>query len=133
VLAADTNVVVRFLADDDDLQSEQAKQLITGTEGRRIFLSMLVLAETFTVLTKVRKFSANAVHEGFRMLLRSPTFMVENPQMVASAIEAGERAKCGFTDALIALQNHAAGCETTATFDHRASRLDAMQRVEALL
>ena len=133
VLAVDTNVMVRFFADDDDLPSVQAKQLITETADRRIYLSMLVLAETFTVLTKVRKFPSAPVHEGYRMLLRSPTFSVENPQMVAMAIDAGERTKCGFTDALIALQNNAAGCETTATFDHRASRLDGMQRLEDLL
>lgn len=133
VLAVDTNVLVRFFADDDDLQSVQAKQFITQTADRRIYLSMLVLAETFTVLTKVRKFPSTAVHEAYRMLLRSPTFTVENPQLVAGAIETGESTKCGFTDALIALQNQAAGCSTTATFDHRASRLDGMQRVEDLL
>lgn len=133
MLAIDTNVLVRFFADDDDLQSMQAKRLIAESAGRQIYLSTLVLAETFTVLTKVRKFPSVAVCEGYRMLLRSPTFTVENPQMVIQAIDTGERAKCGFVDALIALQNQAAGCNTTATFDHRAAHLDGMQRVEDLL
>lgn len=131
MLGVDTNVLVRFLADDDDVQSAQAKQLLGGHAG--IYLSMLVMAETFNVLTKVRKFPMRAVHESFREVLSSPAFTVENSPLVARAIEAGEAANCGFSDALIALQNEVAGCDVTATFDHRASRLNGMQRVEDML
>lgn len=131
MLGADTNVLVRFVADDDDTQSGQAKQLVA--DNQPVYLSMLVLAEAFTVLTKVRKFPMSAVHDAYRLLLRSPGFEVEDPQLVGEAIEEGENAGCGFTDALIALQNRVAGCRTTATFDHRAARLGAMQLVESLL
>ena len=131
MLGIDTNVLVRFLADDDDVQSAQAKQFVAG--NRPIRVSMLVLAEAFNVLTKVRKFPTSRVHHGYRTLLRSPDFEVETPSVVAQAIENGEVAGCGFTDALIALQNQRAGCITTATFDHRAARLEDMKRVESFL
>ncbi|RYE57011.1 MAG: PIN domain-containing protein, partial [Hyphomicrobiales bacterium] len=122
VLGVDTNILVRFFADDDDLQSAQAKQFIA--DNQPVYVSMLVLSEAFNVLTKVRKFPMSAVHNGYRMLLRSPGIVVEDPQIVAQALEDGEGATCGFTDALIALQNRAFGCSTTATFDHRAARLE---------
>ena len=131
MLGVDTNVLVRFLAGDDDVQSAQAKQFVAG--NRPIRVSQLVLAEAFNVLTKVRKFPMGEIHDGYRVLLRSPDFEVESPSMVSQAIEDGELAGCGFTDALIALQNRDAGCTVTATFDHRAARLEDMQRVESFL
>lgn len=131
MLGVDTNVLVRFFADDDDVQSAQAKQFVTANQP--VYVSMLVLTETFNVLTKVRKFPAGTVHDSFRLLLRSPGFEIENPSMVSRAVEDGEVAGCGFTDALIALQNRNAGCSITATFDHRAARLESMQRVESFL
>ncbi len=108
VLGVDTDVLVRFFADDDDVQSAQAKRFFTGNQP--IYVSMLVLAETFNVLTTVRKFPASAVPDSFRLLLRSPGFELENPSMVAAAVDS-----------------------TTATFDHRAARLESMQRVESFL
>ena len=131
VLGIDTNVLVSFLADDDDVQSAQAKQFIAGNQP--IGVSMLVLAETFNVLTKVRKFPIEAVHESYRQLLRSPTLEVEKPSIVAQAIDDGDKAGCGFVDALIALQYRNLGYTTMATFDHRAARLEGMQRVENFL
>lgn len=133
VLGVDTNVVVRFFADDDDIQSGQAKQLLGNTDNQPIYLSMLVLSEAFTVLTKVRRFSMQAVHEGYRGLLLSPDFQLEDPHLVGRAIDDGAATGCGFADALIALQNQAAGCSVTATFDHRAARLEGMKPAEDFL
>jgi predicted nucleic-acid-binding protein len=133
VLGVDTNVLVRFLADDDDTQSALTREFMADPGNQPIYLSMLVLSEAFTVLTKVRKFPMDAVHDGFRMLLRSPGFIVESPDLVDRAIEDGEAARCGFADALIALQHLACGCDVTVTFDHRATRLESMQRLEDYL
>ncbi len=133
MLGVDTNVLVRFLADDDDRQSEQAKLLMGKLDNQPIHISLIVLAEAFNVLTKVRKFPMDAVHDGYRQLLRSPGIEVEDPRLVSRALGLGQVARCGFNDALIALQNQAAGCRTTVTFDQKASRLDAMTAVEDLL
>lgn len=133
MLGVDTNVLVRFLADDDDRQSEQAKLLMGNLDNQPIHISLVILAEAFNVLTKVRKFPMDAVHDGYRQLLRSPGIEVESPRLVSRALDLGQQARCGFNDALVALQNQAAGCRTTATFDLKASRLDTMTAVEALL
>ena len=133
VLGVDTNVLVRFLADDDDRQSEQAKLLMGNLDNQPIYISLIVLAEAFNVLTKVRKFPLDVVHDGYRQLLRSPGIEVEDPRLVAHALGLGQHARCGFNDALIALRDHAAGCKTTATFDRKAARLDTMTTVEDLL
>lgn len=130
VLGIDTNVLIRFLADDDELQSPLAKRLLTAPANQPIYISALVLAECYTVLTRVKKFPADTVISVFRQMVSSDEFELEQPDIVAMALDDAERAGCGLTDALIGRQNAAAGCATTATFDIRAQRLETMSPVE---
>jgi predicted nucleic-acid-binding protein len=130
VLGVDTNVLVRFLTVDDEAQFQLVQRMFQREDNQPIYLSGLVLAEAFTVLTKVKKFPRDAVLDSFRLLLRSPQITVERSAMVETAIEDAARTSADFPDALIALQNADAGCSATATFDKRAIRLDAMRSVE---
>ena len=52
MLGLDTNVLVRFLVRDDEVQLEKARKLIKReiAAGRRVFISQLVLLETEWVL-----------------------------------------------------------------------------------
>ena len=131
VLGVDTNVLIRFLTLDDEIQLEQARQLMTKPDNHPIYISMLVLAEAFNVMTKVKKFPAAAVLDSYRALLQSPALTVERFDMIAKAIDDASRTNAGFSDALIALQNAEAGCRTTATFDSKATRLAGMSPVKA--
>ncbi len=129
VLGVDTNVLVRFLTADDERQSAEARALLADPAHHPVYLSMLVLAEAFTVMTKVKKFPADEVVEAYRQLLRSPQVEVERSDLVSQALDDAIRTHAGFPDALIGLQNAAAGCATTATFDVRAARLATMSAV----
>ena len=126
MLGVDTNVLIRFLTLDDPEQSAQAQSLFTKAENHPIYLSMLVLAEAFNVMTKVKKFPSAAVLDSYRLLARSPAVAIERADIVSAAIEDAARTNAGFSDALIALQNAEAGCDASATFDIRAMRLDTM-------
>ena len=133
VLGVDTNVLIRFLTVDDAVQTPKANALFSRSANHPIYISMLVLAEAFNVMTKVKKQPVTAVLDSYRLLLRSPAVRVERPDIVAIAIEDASRTNAGFSDALIALQNAGALCSTTATFDYRATRLDGMSPVEDFL
>jgi predicted nucleic-acid-binding protein len=51
VIALDTNVLVRYLVQDDPDQSFRASQLLENlSESNRAFVSCVVLCETFWVL-----------------------------------------------------------------------------------
>jgi predicted nucleic-acid-binding protein len=130
VLGVDTNVLVRFLADDDDVQTPLAAKIITNASNQPIFIGIVVLTETYTVLTRVKKFPPAQVIAAMRMMLSSTQFQVEAADIVRHALDDAEEVGCGLTDAVIALQNAARGCETTATFDKRAQRLHAMVAAE---
>ena len=52
MLGIDTNVLVRFLVRDEDIQFEKARRLVKRevAAGRRVFVGQLVLLETEWVL-----------------------------------------------------------------------------------
>lgn len=133
MLGIDTNVLIRFLTLDDEVQTPIAQKVLADPRHHPIYLSMLVLAEAYNIMTKVKKHPPAAVLEGYQLLLRSPALKIERPDMVAKAIENAGQTKAGFSDALIALQNAEARCAATATFDYRATRLDGMSPVEDYL
>lgn len=133
MLGVDTNVLIRFLTTDDEVQWPQARKLLTKPANHPIYISMLVLAEAFNVMTKVKRQPTEVVLQSYRLLLRSPALRIERADMVARAIEDAAHTKAGFSDALIALQNAEAQCLATATFDVRAMRLDGMRPVKAFL
>ncbi len=126
MLGVDTNVLVRFLAEDDVVQTPQAVRALKSPGNQPIYVGRLVAAETFWVLVRVKKFPRQAVIEAFRGLLASVDFKVEAEKLVSRALDDCERVGCDFADALIALENRQAGCEATATFDVDAQQLDGM-------
>lgn len=133
VLGVDTNVLVRFLTNDDEVQFAHAQRVFSNRDNHPIYVSMLVLAEAFNVMTKVKKHPASAVLESYRLLLRSPAITVQRADLVFRAIQDAARTHADFPDALIALQNAEANCVATATFDVRATRLDAMSPAKDFL
>jgi predicted nucleic-acid-binding protein len=133
VLGVDTNVLVRFLAEDDPLQTPQAIQLLTDPANHPVYLAQVAIIETFWVLTKVKKFPRSKVFAAFRQLLLSDQFKVERPAEIADALDKAEEAGCDLADALIAIVNLQAGCRSTATFDVDAQRLVGMIAVGSQL
>lgn len=126
MLGVDTNVLVRFLAEDDALQTPQAIKALSAAQNQPIYIGRVVAAETFWVLTKVKKFPRQSVIDAFRGVFASIDFKVEAEDMMMHALDDCERVGCDFADALIALENRRAGCEATVTFDVVAQGLDTM-------
>ncbi len=131
MLGVDTNVLVRFLAVDDAVQTPQAIALLTNADNQPIHIAQIVVVEAFWVLTRLKKFPAHRVLAAFRGLAMSDHFRIEGAPTVVQALDNAEAAGCDFADALIALANASAGCEATATFDISAAKgLRGMVAVE---
>lgn len=126
MLGVDTNVLVRFLAEDDALQTPQAIRALSAAENQPIYIGRIVAVETFWVLTKVKKFPRQSVVDALRGVFTSVDFKVEGEDIMMLALDDCERVGCDFADALIALENRKAGCEATVTFDVGALALDTM-------
>lgn len=133
VLGADTNVLVRFVTRDDPVQSPKTRQLFTAAANQPIRICVIALVEMVWVLHKGKRWPMDEVFAACLELLNSTDFEFEEREMVIRALDEAQQAGCDLADALIALFNHRAGCESTATFDGNAQRLALMTPVEQRL
>ena len=119
MIALDTNVLVRFLVEDDEQQSRRAARLIEGAIERdeQLFISDIVMCETVWVLSSAYRFSRAEIVQALSGLLRARAVVFTSGDRLARALEAYAKGKGDFADYLIREHARAAGAETLATFD----------------
>jgi predicted nucleic-acid-binding protein len=124
VIGLDSNVVVRYIAQDDGKQSPIATRLIEQelTETRPGFLSLPALAEVIWVMVSCYNADRKAVIRMVELLLAVPQLRVQMAEQVWQALSAYESGNCDFSDALVAAVNQAEGCRVTRTFDRATAR-----------
>ena len=116
MLAIDTNLVVRLLADDDQHQTEKVRSLLSTEE---VFVATTVLLETAWVLGSTYKFSRDAVGRALSLFIRLPAVRLEEPVRVNQALDWLSRGM-DFADALHLAK--ADDCEAFVTFDRVLAR-----------
>lgn len=123
MIGLDTNVVVRFLAQDDDVQSPIATRFISRLSRERPgFISSVVLAEITWVLSRAYKASRDDLAAAVEGLLRSAELVVENAPAAYRALAIYRAAQSAeYADALISEIASLAGASETVTFDTRAA------------
>ena len=125
MLGIDTNVLVRFLVQDDEAQFEKARKLIKRevSAGRRVFVNQLVLMETEWVLRSRYSVSKNQIIEAISGLLDANDVQFEDEPAIEEAIFIWKESTADFADCLIGAKNRRLGCRATATFDLKALKL----------
>ena len=118
MIGIDTNVLLRWLLNDDPAQADMAAKVFDN--GETVFLGDIVLAEAAWVLSRSYKRSRRAIASAFRQALDLSCVRVSDRDAVISALTAYETGGPGLSDHLIGHLNHAAGCRTTLTFDQQA-------------
>ncbi|MBA2548339.1 MAG: type II toxin-antitoxin system VapC family toxin [Burkholderiaceae bacterium] len=96
MIAVDTNVVVRFLVNDDKAQARRARALF---EREEVFITTTVLLETEWVLRGAYGFAPEQIETFLRGLLGLPVARTERPLQLALALDAYS-AGLDFADAL---------------------------------
>ena len=124
MIGLDTNVLARYIVQDDAEQAHAATRLIEGTCTERSpgHVSVLVLVELVWVLTTAYGYAGSDVARVILQLLRTTEFNIEDSDAVWAALRETETGTADFADYLIAQRNRAAGCTSTYTFDRRAAR-----------
>jgi predicted nucleic-acid-binding protein len=125
MIAADTNLLVRHLTEDDPAQTRRVRAWLSEAEASRqnIFVSLVVVAELCWVLKSVYQFDREGIEHGLRELLQDGQFLFEARPMVEQATEAFAHSAADFPDHLIGLLANGAGAVTTYTFDKKAAKL----------
>lgn len=122
MIGLDTNVLVRYFAQDDAKQSAKATALIESlTDAQPGYLSHVVLIELVWVLQRCYDASREMVAETLERLLRTQGLVVQEAEQVWQALRV-YRQGGDFADCLIARAAMAAGCDEVVTFDKRAAK-----------
>jgi len=126
-----TNILVRYLAQDDRAQSAKATEILEGrlTEKNPGFVSVVAMVETVWALDRAYGFTAQEIATAVERLLQIEVLVVENEQEVFSAMVALKQGRGSFADALIAELGARVGCTRTLTFDQKAVRLSGFELV----
>lgn len=128
MIGIDTNVLVRYIVQDDAQQARRATQFVERTLGGRTpgFVNDIVLCELVWVLETSYRYEREQVAQTLQRLFEIDRLRIETPALSWRALDA-YRSGTDFSDALIALKNDAAGCSHTVTFDRRAARYEKIK------
>lgn len=131
MIGLDTNVLVRYLAQDDARQSARATRLIEKelTLLKPGFISLVVLVEMCWVLQRLYAATDAELLETVADLLGSATLQVESRAVVQATVQRlrSLKTKAGFADHLIVEIAKSKGCTHTFSFDKAAVRSAGMQ------
>lgn len=123
----DTNVLVRFFAQDDPAQSRKADRLLQSLSAEAPgYVSLVSLIELVWVLRSIYRISKSDLVKSLEQLLNSPEIVVENQAAVDQALRRFSAVQADFADCLIERSSSLAGCGRTVTFDAKAARAAGM-------
>lgn len=122
--AVDTNVLVRLLTRDDELQTAAAEAFVAPGG----WISHVVLVETLWVLESVYDVEASERAKAVEMLLNHRELTVQDPDVVERALgHFQKRPSLGFSDCLVLEAARKAGHGPLGTFDRELARLDGAE------
>jgi predicted nucleic-acid-binding protein len=127
VIGLDTNVLVRYITQDDNKQAALANALIENLDDASPgFVTLVTLVELSWVLESAYHFTRQQVAEVMQTLMTVDTIKLDRAAVVASAVRVYAASKADFSDCLIERLSANAGCERTMTFDKAAAKMAGM-------
>ena len=127
MIGIDTNILVRYYAQDDPVQSRIATEFLEDALlAEPGYISLVVIAELVWVLTSVYKLDKISLIDVLGNLLAAEELQIEQTEVFVSALRRFEKTAAQFTDLLVASAARHAGCIETFTFDEGAAKKAGM-------
>ncbi len=130
MIGLDTNVLVRYITQDDPIQSEQANALLeslsTGLEG---YVTVVSLVELVWVLSSCYGSSKAGISKVLESLMHTKYIIVQDADTVWKALRNFKDGKADFPDCIIKDTSFNAGCSSVVTFDVKAARDSGMSLI----
>lgn len=122
MIGLDTNVLVRYITQDDAKQAARATQLIDSlSDESQGFVSLTVLVELSWVLERSYKVKKDQLFVILETVIRTRELVVEDSEVAHRALRRYWSSVSGFADALIVEQAREYGCGSIMTFDKGAT------------
>ncbi|WP_067066272.1 PIN domain-containing protein [Roseateles chitosanitabidus] len=129
----DTNILVRYFADDDAAQTEVARRFLESlTPENPGYVSTVALLELWWVLGGRYDMEKIGLVRTVRRLLASPHLRIEHEDEVAEAVARFVEGRASLQDYLVERRCFGAGCARTMTFDRAAARSAGMTLVDQI-
>jgi len=122
MVALDTNVIVRYIAQDDPLQSKAATRVFEEivSDENHGFITSIAMCETIWVLARAYGQPREKLAQIIETLLKADNLDLEHRDLVWRAREDFLHGKADFSDYLLARIGKAQGASTTLSFDSNA-------------
>lgn len=131
MIGLDTNVLVRYIAQDDPKQSPKATRLVESlTVDAPGYVSIVSVVELVWVLTGCYSSTKGDICAVLETLLRTKEIVVAHADTVWKALRLFKEGHADFADCLIERSAYEAGCGYTTTFDCDAARHCGMRLIE---
>ena len=128
MIALDTNVLVRFLTQDDDAQFQVAAGLIEGcTRDVPGYVCREVMIELVWVLERAYKYSREEIAKALLGIVTASQLSVENAQDIASVVNLYRKEGYDFADLMIRQAAQRTENRVLKTFDQKLARLDGVE------
>ena len=130
MIGLDTNVLVRYIMQDDARQSALATRLVESLSVESPgFVPLVSVVELAWVLSSAYALDRGQVVQALESLLRTKEIVVERAEIVWKALRVFRSANADFADCLIERSAAVAGCDRTMTFDRGAAKSCGMTLV----
>lgn len=124
MIGIDTNVLVRYIAEDDAAQSARATRLLEQecSAAAPGFVGLVVLLELVWVSESCYAASRTEIANIVRQILGTRQLVVQEAETAWKALRLFESSQADFADCLVARTAAAAGCTAVMTFDKAAAK-----------
>jgi predicted nucleic-acid-binding protein len=130
MIGLDTNVLVRYIMQDDLKQSPLATRLVESRSAESPgFVTLVSVVELFWVMSSAYELDRDQLVAVLEGLLRTKELAIERADIIWKALRIYQTANEDFADCLIERSAAAAGCEKTMTFDRGAAKSAGMTLV----
>ncbi len=125
MIGIDTNVLVRYIAQDDVAQSRRASTLIEKecTADKPGLVGLIVLVEVVWVSESVYNATKAQVTEIVRRILSIKQLAVQDAEVAWKALRLFEANNADFADCIVACSATSEGCNQVMTFDKQAAKI----------
>lgn len=115
----DTNIILRYLTGDDDIQSPKSKAMINQNH---VTVRIEVIFEVIHVLDKVYEIKRSVIRDILRSFLRKPTIYIDRLDVISIALDCYAEKNIDFVDALL-WAYHVTDGEAVFTVDKKLNQL----------
>jgi predicted nucleic-acid-binding protein len=131
MIGIDTNILARYLVQDDVRQSELATHFIEiecSPENPAV-INGVVICELVWVLESCYDYSRIVIAPVIEKILTTRQFRILQLDIIRQALYGYKNEGADFADHYIAHMNKMSGCSYTLTFDKKAAKLDCFEHL----